>query len=1420
MANLFNTTSENPLPRYTTDQLDLEPDEYYYDFGGYSGKFYFKPDGEIILVPFQDFIITQERRDADILEFTFTTPEGIKYTFNKLATSQHTNYTLPIFLKYPERGGGSGVVEFEYPKIAKTEYPVYDWVQGTPYLKEVKKDYLTNYHIENGPNYTSAWHATSVESKISKEKIDVLYKQSNNDIHYNSSKNWSHTFPNFKRTDNSFNSYFKTKGNDDINILDFPTEWKNGFADLTYSITETKVSEPYLESISNNRGKVATYTYGQANASMPGADLCTKIEVEKNGTFCKGWEFNYTTPEYIQVNPTCVDTFTTVEKGQSAAYADESEYYLKITDADKDPNSKFFFYFPLSIKVICVNFQVPIKLKAGIDDDESGYYHNVIQEWGSLMHLKDMLNILDEKEEQRYQAEFVRNFLFSVTEINEGDQILSFNYTGDLSSLPKRNSIHQDIWGYYNGISSTMIPFIRESYIDIIDEGLTSRNSQHFAFTNDEGTFFPEGRKWEANFNFAEIGQLESIYTETGGFIKYYYDLHEYPTGEGIFSDTVSGGIRIQSIEKGSNNGSTQTTSYKYYNPTVVNFPLFSDQHPLDRYYKNLEQRVRTSWMPLNEWQSNKGGYVGYGEVHEEFSNNGRVEHFFTTPEDYVPDQPDTKNLYVKYRRPLNFEACVAPHIPYETFTDTPLDYRSTVAPLIDRGWKFGLEKQTKIRDNNGKLLQKTNTDYAFIPMLTNSKYPQIHYPKSVMSQYLHYGSVNDIALEGNIFNIVNTVKACPDNLVAQLVRYVLRAGYTEVPYRYIEKDISYSKMIIESEKVEVTTSRTINYYTDGDNSSITTYDYVDDSERKVNAVIQDFYAGGDSSTTLLNSTSTVYKYPDNISSGQYPFLDAGLLSELDLDHNFERPIHQVNLLDGVITSGSLTGLTKIDDRFLTKTTWGYRNGKLVLVGKFDSYQDSPDPQYPSYAPAYLPTSYTLAQHGEGTTPSAYNTFPPITMTWNGNLQMLTRTFEGYTSTNVYNNLMQLESTTDVNALTTSYTYDNRRRLDIVTAPGGLQTIDHDYVMNPLTITKTTTFSDQTPEQTQVQKMDGWGNPTSVERQGGVVLSSTTYDNMFRPKTQCQIGSGCNTITYEPSPLGRVASVTDAVENVTSTKYLGPTSLFPYAFTGVQTTDPNGHVTLNYVDAFEKVVGFESGMGGRTTTEYDEFGRVEYITNPIEEKYTYSYNSMGLLATKKIPNKGTEKYWYDRSMRMVAKIDSNNNNIILGYDDLYRLITIGKTSTNNFGDVATTVREIDDVNSFIQDTLLSNTYNPTKTWIDATTEGILRQGGVNGQKTTTNIHDPYGRIINSTINYGSDIGTIIQATDYTDANQIDWTTSEVNGTTIKYDYVYDSALRLDETLWTHNGAIDQLIEKLGYDEEDRVKEKIIGGGLQKVDYTY
>lgn len=79
---------------FAEGKKDGEPDLFFFNFAGYSGKFYFHDDGAAVLVPEQDLKIEYSYTPGvgkSIESFTMTTPEGTKYYFGKTASTTDTD---------------------------------------------------------------------------------------------------------------------------------------------------------------------------------------------------------------------------------------------------------------------------------------------------------------------------------------------------------------------------------------------------------------------------------------------------------------------------------------------------------------------------------------------------------------------------------------------------------------------------------------------------------------------------------------------------------------------------------------------------------------------------------------------------------------------------------------------------------------------------------------------------------------------------------------------------------------------------------------------------------------------------------------------------------------------------------------------------------------------------------------------------------------------------------------------------------------------------------------------------------------------------------------------------------------------------------------------------------------------------------
>lgn len=80
------------LQQVSSGQLDLEPDLFFYNFNGHSGKFIFSQNGKIILIPAADIEISYSRNPVTkaIEQWTLRDASGIQYTFGTNAAIETT----------------------------------------------------------------------------------------------------------------------------------------------------------------------------------------------------------------------------------------------------------------------------------------------------------------------------------------------------------------------------------------------------------------------------------------------------------------------------------------------------------------------------------------------------------------------------------------------------------------------------------------------------------------------------------------------------------------------------------------------------------------------------------------------------------------------------------------------------------------------------------------------------------------------------------------------------------------------------------------------------------------------------------------------------------------------------------------------------------------------------------------------------------------------------------------------------------------------------------------------------------------------------------------------------------------------------------------------------------------------------------
>ncbi len=137
-GTLDKDTDHAEIEETMAGSVDSEPDHFYYNFLGYSGKFVFnhntnRNDATIALIPHNDLKVTWTFSGASITSFTILTPEGITAEFAYPESSNETRYNLlgshqvnanvTWHLKKLTAPNGIDEITFEY----KTINTVFDW---------------------------------------------------------------------------------------------------------------------------------------------------------------------------------------------------------------------------------------------------------------------------------------------------------------------------------------------------------------------------------------------------------------------------------------------------------------------------------------------------------------------------------------------------------------------------------------------------------------------------------------------------------------------------------------------------------------------------------------------------------------------------------------------------------------------------------------------------------------------------------------------------------------------------------------------------------------------------------------------------------------------------------------------------------------------------------------------------------------------------------------------------------------------------------------------------------------------------------------------------------------------------------------------------------------------------------------------
>ncbi|WP_159399830.1 DUF6531 domain-containing protein [Streptomyces alboflavus] len=321
---------------------------------------------------------------------------------------------------------------------------------------------------------------------------------------------------------------------------------------------------------------------------------------------------------------------------------------------------------------------------------------------------------------------------------------------------------------------------------------------------------------------------------------------------------------------------------------------------------------------------------------------------------------------------------------------------------------------------------------------------------------------------------------------------------------------------------------------------------------------------------------------------------------------------------------------------------------------------------------------------------------------------------DGTKTTTGYDTRGNATSEVDAAGGKTTYKYDAAGRLAAVTSPRGNASGadpakftttygyddngNQDEVVDPAGGRTSTSYNDlDQPEQvtdpmgrTTLTRYDANGNVTEVTDPLKQITTYTYTDaNQLRTVTNplkktttygydadgnqssSETHLGRKT-TWEYDKDGRLARQTDARGNVAGAKPEDYTTQYAYDLAGHNTTvtDPLGNKATTQYNTLGQVSARIAANDKRTGYGYNELGQLETVTAADGGVTTYRYDTAGNLHTRADDNKHTTTYGYDDARRLTSVTDSLDHKVTHKYDlDGNQYLTTnarGTTSTTTF----------------------------------------------------------------------------------------------------------------------------------------------------------
>jgi len=335
--------------------LDMQPDEFYFNFGTYSGKFVFEPNGNVRLLTEANLSVTYTISNGKITDFTIITDDGYKYEFgnyslnaveeSKLKVQSKTilfayqylcsapNY--PYSFKNIKTGASETILTTRYwysrtPLVMSYLTPYGSCYNGCSIPPGSLMDFWHPWNSYNPeyPSYPSTWFLTRITSPTN-DIINFSYSN-NGTLQYLADRSFNSGQPEFgavccymtgstcsqnfhRGMELSPGSYFSSAAPPKQNtpagtsFTHYPS-----FGYYNISANTIELISKRLKDITTSQGYKVEFIASTPRNDLPGDKQLDKLIISKDGTLIKEFDFVYETAYNTEAYESIVFNFYSV----------------------------------------------------------------------------------------------------------------------------------------------------------------------------------------------------------------------------------------------------------------------------------------------------------------------------------------------------------------------------------------------------------------------------------------------------------------------------------------------------------------------------------------------------------------------------------------------------------------------------------------------------------------------------------------------------------------------------------------------------------------------------------------------------------------------------------------------------------------------------------------------------------------------------------------------------------------------------------------------------------------------------------------------------------------------------------------------------------------------------------------------------